>query len=211
MNRFREPVSGFTHLAGALLSAIGLVWLVALTHDDPDKLVSMLVYGFSLIALYSASTVLHLTHGSQRLLNWLRSFDHATIYLLIAGTYTPICYNILSGSWRWGLLSAVWALAEMGIAYKLLFRRRDHSTISTLFYLGMGWMSVIAAPLAIPLLPAGALLLILGGGLLYSVGAVIFAVRRPNFHPYFGFHEVWHLFTMGGSALHFAAIVLYVA
>jgi hemolysin III len=211
MSHFREPVNGFTHLAGAVLGVIGLGVLVWLTREDPAKMASMIVYGVSLILLYTASTTYHLTKGSKNTLDWLRSLDHASIYLLIAGTYTPFCYNVLTNGWRWGMLGIVWALALAGIIYKVVFRHKNHSAISTVLYVGMGWLAVIILPKVITLMAPGALALLVSGGLMYTVGAVIFALKRPNFHPQFGAHEVWHLFVLGGSAFHFAAIVFYVA
>ncbi len=211
MTRFREPVNGFTHLAGAVLGAIGLVVLIALTYDQPDKLLTMIVYGVSLILLYTASTTYHLAKGSQSLQDWLRSLDHAAIYLLIAGTYTPFCYNLLNGGWRWGMLGLVWALALVGIVYKVALRRRSHSQVSTVLYVGMGWLALLMLPHVINRLAPGALGLIIAGGIVYSLGAVIYGLRRPNFHRYFGHHELWHLFVLGGSALHYLAVLLYVA
>lgn len=211
MTRFREPVNGFTHLAGAVLGAIGLIVLIALTYNEPGKLLTMIVYGVSLILLYTASTTYHLTKGSQSLEDWLRSLDHAAIYLLIAGTYTPFCYNLLSGGWRWGMLGLVWALALVGIVYKIALRHRSHSQLSTVLYVGMGWLALLILPHAINRLAPGALGLLIAGGVVYSLGAVIYALRRPNFHRYFGHHEVWHLFVLGGSALHYLAVLLYVA
>ncbi len=210
MHRFREPVSGLTHLAGAILGAAGLVWLVARTWDEPGKMLSMMVYGASLVLLYSASAALHLVKGTPRTILWLARVDHAAIYALIAGTYTPICYNVLTGGWRWGMLSTIWALAVVGIVFKLLYLR-EAGHLSTLLYVGMGWLALLLLPTLLERLPAAAIWLIAGGGLLYSAGAVIFALRRPNLHPHFGFHELWHLFVLGGSALHFAAVLLYVA
>ena len=210
MHRFREPVSGFTHLAGAILGVGALAWLVAQTQHDLGKMLSMAIYGISLVLLYSASAALHLIHGSPRTFLWLKRFDHAAIYALIAGTYTPICYNALAGGWRWGMLSTIWALALVGILGKLLFLK-ESGHLSTLLYVGMGWMAVLVLPALLQRVPLEALLLLLGGGLLYTIGSVIFALQKPNFHPHFGFHEVWHLFVMGGSALHFAAVLLYIA
>lgn len=211
MTRFREPVNGFTHLTGAILGAIGLLVLLFLTRHDPAKMISMLVYGISLILLYTASTVFHLAKGSKSLQDWLRSLDHAAIYLLIAGTYTPFCYNILSGGWRWGMLGLVWALALAGVIYKIALRHHDHSQISTGLYVGMGWLALLVLPHAINRLAPGALALVVGGGLVYTLGAVIFALQRPNLHRHFGHHELWHLFVLGGSALHYFAVLIYVA
>ena len=210
MQRFREPVSGFTHLGGAIAAIIGMILLVALTREDTAKMISMGVYGLSATALFLASTVMHLSYGSPRLQDWLRSLDHAAIYLLIAGTYTPICYNVLTGTWRWGMLGLIWLLALGGIIYKLATRHRAHTALSTAFYVAMGWAALLVLPRALELLPLGALLLIVAGGVIYSLGAVVFATRRPNFHPQFGHHEVWHLFVLAGFALHFAAILFYV-
>ncbi|MCB0077442.1 MAG: hemolysin III family protein [Anaerolineales bacterium] len=207
---FREPISGLTHLAGAIFGFVGLLWLVYLTRDDPAKMTSMIVYGMSIVLLYSASAALHLVKGSARLILWLNRFDHAAIYLLIAGTYTPICVNLLTGNWRLGMLGTIWALAVLGVIYKLIFFKRPNH-LSTLLYLGMGWMAIIAFPELLPRMPAGALWLTVAGGALYSGGALIYAVKRPNFHPEFGSHEIWHLFCLAGSALHYAAIAFYVA
>lgn len=209
MQRFPEPTSGFTHLAAALLSVVGLVWLLEAAHgSDPAKVWSLIVYGSSLILLYSASSALHLIGGTPQTRQLFRRFDHAAIYILIAGSYTPFFYNILTGGWRWGMLGTIWILAVIGVIYKLWFNWRRH--VSTLFYVGMGWTGIIVAPVAIPLVPPGALALILGGGLIYSVGAIIFALDKPNLHRYFNAHDLWHIFVMGGSVLHFAAILLYI-
>lgn len=208
MRCFREPVNGFTHLAGAFLAVVGLVWLLALAWGETAKLVTVLIYGLSMIALYLASATFHLARGSERMLLWLRRLDHAAIYGLIAGTYTPICYAVLDGGWRWGMLALVWGFAVVGAAYKLA-RLRQGSRWSLVFYLVMGWLGLLALPKALAVLPPGAILMIAAGGAAYSVGAAIFAIRRPNFHPHFGHHEIWHLCVLVGSVFHFAAIARY--
>src|SRR5690349_19401261 len=125
MQRFREPVNGFTHLAGALFSVIGTLWLIAATWQDPAKMIAVTVYGLSLIAVYSASAALHLSHGSEQKIFQLERFDHAAIYLLIAGTYTPFCYALLSGAWRVGMLILLWGLALAGVIYKLFIYKQN--------------------------------------------------------------------------------------
>lgn len=204
--RFREPVNGVTHMVGALLAALGLIWLVGLTHGDLAKMISVIIYGVSMIALYSASAIYHLVNGSERLILWLKRFDHAAIYILIAGTYTPFCYNVLSDGWRWLMLGLVWGLAVVGVVYKLCFLR-DGSYLSILFYVVMGWVGLLVLPQALHLLPPSVIVLILAGGLFYTIGAVIFGIERPNFHPLFGHHELWHLFVLGGSTFHFVAVL----
>ncbi len=207
MSYFREPVNGFTHLVGALLAAAGLIWLLVLNQNEPARMVAVAVYGVCMIALYSASATLHLTRGTARVLLWLRRLDHAAIYLLIAGTYTPILYMVLTGAWRWGTLALVWGAAVAGILYKLLFLKQD-GWMSLLIYIGMGFLGTISLPQAVGVLPGDAAILIALGGGIYLAGALIFGFKRPNPLPYFGHHEIWHLFVLGGSAFHFAAIAL---
>ena len=211
MQRFREPMNGFTHLIGVPLGIIGLIWLVSETRDYPEKMISMVIYGVSIILLYAASTTFHLVKGSERTVLRLRRIDHAAIYIMIAGTYTPIVYNVLSGNWRWGILGLVWALAVTGVVYKLLFLHGDRNHLSTLLYVGMGWMGILIFPLALPQMQSGALWLILIGGVVYTIGAVVFTLQKPNLHRHFGHHELWHLFVLAGSALHFAAVLRYIA
>jgi hemolysin III len=209
MHRFREPLSGFSHLAGAVLAAVGLVVLVAMTYHDGARLTTMIIYGSSLVLLYSASATLHLTRAPQPVILWLKRFDHAAIYVLIAGTYTPFCYNLLSGGWRWGLLGTVWALAVVAMFFKLAFHKRS-GKLSTLLYVGLGWLGVLATPQIIHVLPPGGIALLLSGGIVYSVGAIVYSLDDPANRPrYVNFHDIWHFFVLGGSGLHFAAILVY--
>lgn len=208
MRRFPEPTSGFTHLAGAILAAIGLVWLIVYTADTPVKLGSLMVYGVSTILIFVASSALHLIDASPTLHQRLRRFDHAAIFLCIAGTYTPFCFILFTDGWRWGMLAVIWLLAIIGIVYKLCCQWRRG--VSTLVYVGMGWLALIPAPVGIPLLPANAVALLIGGGVVYSVGALVYALDKPNLHRYFNAHDLWHVFVLGGSALHFAAIIYLV-
>lgn len=202
--RGREPVSGLTHAAGAVLALGGMVWLVHLTRHDIPKMLTVIVFGASMIVLYTASAVLHLYRGSKQMIRRLNQFDHAAIYVMIAGTYTPFLYILLAGGWRWGTLVAIWAVAIIGAAIKLVYFWQGH--VSTMLYVSMGWLGVIVAPRILPVLEMPALWLLAGGGVIYMVGALIFALRRPNFHPRFGFHELWHVLVLAGSALHFAAL-----
>lgn len=210
MHRFKEPTSGFTHLAGALFGAIGLILLIAFTWEQPDKMVSMLVYGISLVLLYSASAALHLIKSSPRLHMWLNRFDHAAIYCLIAGTYTPFCYIALTGGWRWGMLAIIWGMAVIGVVFKLFFMKEDGAGhLSTLFYVGMGWVAVFSLPQMLESLPPMAIWGMALGGVIYSAGAVVFALRKPNFHRHFNFHDLWHIFVLAGSGVHFWVVFRY--
>lgn len=206
MQRFREPVNGFTHLAGALLAALGLVWLVIITRDHPAKMVSVAIYGLCNIILYSASAAYHLSNGSERKILWLRRLDHAAIYLLIAGSYTPIFYNVLTGNRRWLILSIVWGLALLGVIYKLVFLK-DAGYLSLMAYIATGWVGAIPVIQSLDLFPPEAVIMFLISGLIYLSGTIVFGLERPNFHRNFGHHELWHVLVMSGSAIHFVALM----
>src|SRR5574341_461851 len=204
LNRFREPVSGLTHLAGAVLASGGLIWLIVATWYDTPRMLAMIVYGVSLIALYASSAALHLIKAPDRVLYWRNRDDHSAIYLLIAGTYTPFCYALLTGAWRWGMLGVIWALALGGVSYKMLFPWKRDSHLSTLVYVGMGWLAIILLPQLLPIMPLPLILLVSAGGVIYTAGAFIYALDNPDVRPRFSFHDAWHLFVLVGSGLHFA-------
>lgn len=209
----REPVNGLTHLAGCVLAVVGLVVLLvgAAGAGRPDQLVAFGVFGASLIFLYSASALYHLLPLSPAGVARLRRLDHMSIFALIAGTYTPFCLLALEGAWRWGLLGLVWGLALGGVLLKLFWMDAPR-WLSVVIYLGMGWVAVIAGPELFRALPAGGIAWILAGGLIYSAGALVYGLKRPNPAPgIFGFHELWHLFVLAGSACHFWAVLGYVA
>ncbi len=207
----REPVSGLTHLAGVALAAVGSGLLLATAAGRPDRLVAFGVFGCSLVALYASSALYHLLPLSPRGVARLRRVDHMTIFVLIAGTYTPVCLLALDGGWRAGLLGVVWGLALCGVLLKLLWMGAPRQ-LSVALYLAMGWLAVVAAPAIFRAVPAGGVAWFLGGGLAYSVGAVVYGLKRPDPLPgVFGFHELWHLFVLAGSACHFWAMLRYIA
>jgi hemolysin III len=206
-----EPFSCYSHLVGVLLAISGLVVLLGLSRGDPWRLVAFSIYGASLILLYLASTVYHwlLLPIAQR--KWLNRIDHVAIFLLIAGTYTPVCLVTLRGGWGWSVFGVVWGVALAGMILKLFFRSLPR-WISASLYLGMGWTAVVAVVPLVRAFPPPALLWLLAGGLLYTAGAVIYATRRPNPFPrVFGFHEIFHLFVLGGSISHFVFMLRWVA
>lgn len=207
--KLREPVSGLTHGVGALLSLAGLVYLVywAAVQGTVWHLVSFVIFGVSLILLYTASALYHLLPLSPRGVEILRRVDHMMIYVLIAGTYTPFCLVPLRGPWGWSLLVTVWGLAVLGMVTKIFWLHAPR-WLSTAFYLGMGWLVLVAAVPLARQAPASALAWMAAGGLFYSVGAVVYALKRPNPIPrWFGFHELWHLFVLAGSASHYLAVL----
>lgn len=208
----RETVSGVTHLIGAILSVIGLIWLLSLTRENIVQMVVMLLYGVSLIAVFSASARLHLSRGTREYMLKLRRHDHAAIYFVIAGTYTPLIVMLVDGPWRWLILTVIWGICLFGIVWKLrLLQYNDNTLMSTGLYLLVGWFGLICAPLWVNQLDTLTLGLIFAGGIIYSIGAVIFVLERPNLARHFGFHELWHILVMAASLLHFLAIARVVA
>jgi hemolysin III len=208
--RLREPVNGLTHLVGALLAFVGLIVLLA-SAGRVNQIVAFGIFGLSLIALYAASALYHLLPLSPRGTARLRRLDHMMIFVLIAGTYTPFCLLALEGGWRVGLLGLIWGLALCGILLKLLWMGAPR-WLSVALYLGMGWIALAAAPALFQVMPAGGMAWVLAGALVYSAGALIYGLKRPNPVPgVFGFHELWHLFVMAGSACHFWAVLGYIA
>jgi hemolysin III len=200
---------GWSHAAAALVSVAGLVSLVVITRQDPAKLVSMVVYGTGLVLLFAVSATYHIFNWPPRVKDWLRRADHATIFVFIAATYTPLVYNVLDGWWRLGVLIAIWICALAGVIGAAPFLRIPRAALAGL-YLAMGWIAVVAlVPLTAALGWAAAILMALGG-LQYSLGAAAYAFRRPRLWPrVFGYHEVFHLAVITASITFYVIVVYY--
>jgi hemolysin III len=200
-----EIANSFTHGIGLILSLAGLAVLIFLawTKGDKSHIIGCSIYGATLVLVYAAST---LYHGVQnpRIKHIFRLFDHAAIYLVIAGTYTPFTLISLRGFWGWTLLVLVWSLSLFGIAFKIAFVNR-YKGVSMALYLVIGWLAVIAAKPIITSIPLGCLVLIMGGGAAYMTGLVFFAWERLPFS-----HTIWHIFVIVGSVCHYCAVVFYV-
>ena len=210
--KIKDPVSGFSHLAGAVLSSIGLYLLVryAAANGTVWHIVSFSIFGASLILLYTASSLYHLLVVGEKSSKILRRIDHIMIYVLIAGTYTPVCLIPLRGGWGWSLLISIWGIAMAGIILKILWFDAPR-WLYPLFYVVMGWLIVIAFVPLIRTLPIAAMLWLVAGGLLYTAGAVIYGTKWPKLKSkVFGFHEVFHLFVLYGSFCHFWLMFRYV-
>ena len=206
---FKDPISGLTHLGSALFGVLGAAILIWLSPAGLAR-VAMVIYGISLVLLFSASATYHLVQTTSKREEWLRKFDHIAIFLLIAGTYTPVCLVVLTGGWRWGLLIPVWGLAAAGGIFKLVWVRSPR-WMSAGIYVVMGWLGVIGVAQLLRALPLAGLGWLLLGGLFYTGGAVIYATKRPNFLPgVFGFHELWHLFVSAGGAAHYIFVAAYI-
>ncbi len=209
--RLREPVNGLTHLVGAALSVVALVVLVwlAIAARDARQLVGFTIFGLSQIALYTASGLYHSLRLSPAGIARLRRLDHMMVFVLIAGTYTPFCLIALHGGWRWGLLGTIWGIALGGLILKARWMHAPR-WLSTAIYVLMGWVVIVATPVLLESLPAGALRGLLAGGVVYSIGAVIYALKRPNLIPgVFEAHALWHCFVLAGSACFFWVMVVY--
>jgi hemolysin III len=201
-----ERLNSITHLIGTSLALAGLVVLVAHAArlGDPWKTVSFSIYGATLVALYFFSTLYHSTRGKVKMI--FRTLDHAAIYLLIAGTYTPLTLVTLRGTWGWWLFGTIWGLAITGMLQDLLSTRR-RSILSVAIYLSMGWLVVIAIRPLSHALPVEGLIWIITGGLFYSIGVVFYALDKKISYA----HTIFHLFVLAGSACHYFAILLHVA
>ncbi len=208
---FREPASGFSHLVGAILSVVALISLlyVGITNRDVWQIVSFSIFGTSLILLYSASTIYHLVNSTEKVVDILQKIDHSMIFVLIAGTYTPICLTLLRGSLGFWLLSLVWFCAVFGILFKMFFFNIPR-VLYTGIYLLMGWIAVF---IVVPLYNAGgarSIIWLLAGGLFYTAGGVIYAIQKPNIFPsWLGFHELFHVFVILGSTAHYVMILRF--
>ncbi|MHB8088760.1 MAG: PAQR family membrane homeostasis protein TrhA [Anaerolineaceae bacterium] len=211
ISKFRDPVSGLIHLFSALLALVGLVLLLVLTNGQGLKQLSMGIYGVSLVTLFTASAVYHLANPAESALLKLRKFDHSAIYVLIAGTYTPILINFFSGFLRWGFLVLIWGIALAGVIVKL-FVINAPRWVTAGVYLVMGWMAVLIVKPMLQSMPPAALWWMLAGGLTYSIGAVIYITKKLDLWPgIFGFHEVWHVFVSLAALCHFVMIFRYIA
>ena len=212
-NYLREPINGFTHLAGAVLSFIGLLALVIKTTiNNPSTiaLTAVIIFGVSMILLYTASATYHLVVSSDKVVSFLRRLDHAMIFILIAGSYTPFCLIALDGSIGWVLFGLITLIAVTGVSFKLIWFNCPR-WISTIIYVGMGWIAIF---LIVPLYNALSLqgiLLLVGGGIFYTIGAVIYATKPKALKfKNFGYHEIFHIFIMLGTLTHFICVFKYV-
>ena len=208
LSKFREPVSGLTHLFGAILSILGLNILIQ--HSVITYKSSLIVFGISLILLYTASSVYHLVSASDKAIMILRRIDHSMIYVLIAGTYTPICMIALKGRLGSSLCAAIWALALTGIILKIFWFNAPR-WLYTFFYVFMGWIAIFAIYPLTKAISFSGILWLIAGGVSYTIGAVIYAAKWPKItSELFGFHEIFHIFVLLGSFCHFWMMFKYV-
>ena len=202
---FEELANGITHGIGLVLSIVGLAVLVFLSvmRGNAWHIVGCTTFGVSLVLLYTASTMYH-SFRTPRWKRILKTLDHAAIYLLIAGTYTPFTLVNLRGFWGWTLFTLVWSLSVFGILWKI-FNVDRYQIISTLIYVAMGWLVVIAIKPLFLGIPLSGIAWLVAGGLFYTVGVIFFAANRIPYN-----HAIWHVFVLAGSICHYIAVMLYV-
>ena len=209
----REPFCGLSHGLGILLSVAALVVLLVLARGDVWHTVAFAIYGVSLIMLYTASTLYHSLWVRPQQIVRLMRFDHVAIFLLIAGTYTPVCLVNLrhAGAWGWTLFGIEYGLAFVGILCTLAWRGfPDWARIA--IYVVMGWLVCLALPAVHHVLPPAGVAWLFGGGAAYSIGTIVFATDKPHLWPgKFNAHDLWHVFVLAGSACHFVLMALFIA
>jgi len=200
-----ERFNAWTHLFGALFALTGAVWLIVIAAASGDllKTVSVTVYGLTLVTLYSISTVYHSVRG--RVKRVLRKLDHLSIYLLIAGSYTPFCLITLRGPWGWSLFGIIWSLAAIGMLQEIK-PRSEARVMSLVIYAVMGWIVLVAIQPLLENLGTAGFVWLAAGGVFYTVGIIFFAFDERFRH----WHGIWHLFVIAGSLMHFIAILFYV-
>ncbi|MCX9155284.1 hemolysin III family protein [Niveibacterium sp. 24ML] len=200
-----ERFNAWTHLVGAVLALTGAIWLlaIAITSGDGWKVFSMAVYGVALVLLYSSSTIYHSVRGRAKRI--LQKLDHLSIYLLIAGSYTPFCLISLRGPWGWSLFATVWTLAIVGMIQEIK-PRSEARVMSLVIYAVMGWIVLVAVKPLIASLGTAGFMWLAAGGIFYTVGIIFFAFDERFRH----WHGIWHLFVIAGSLMHFIAVLCYV-
>lgn len=214
-HKIKDPGSAITHFIGMLMTLLAAIPLLIKAHRQPDPVCtfSLAIFVISMFLLYTASTLYHTFDLSERANRYLKKFDHMMIFVMIAGSYTPICLVVLGGKLGFRLFVFIWAIALAGISLKA-FWVYCPKWVSSVIYIAMGWTCVLAFSPIVNALPPKGFYLLLAGGIIYTVGGVIYALKLPIFnsrHKYFGSHEVFHLFVLGGSICHFILMYNFVA
>ena len=213
--KIKDPGSALTHFIAMILALCAASPLIIKAAAEPDKshVLALSIFIVSMILLYAASTIYHTLDISPKINRMLRKVDHMMIFILIAGTYTPVCMLVLGDRTGWIMLALVWGIAAAGILINALWITCP-KWFSSVIYIAMGWVCVLVFGPLLKTLSTPAFLWLLAGGIIYTVGGVIYALKLPIFnakHKFFGSHEVFHLFVMGGSVCHFIFMYLYVA
>ena len=210
LGKMTNPVRGFLHGSAAVVSAAGMALLVSRSAPDRIRVLSMMVFGISMIGLYTASALYHSVPWRETWKKRMQRVDHSMIFVLVAGTYTPIAVNVLDGAWRTVTLAVVWGAAAIGIAQKIAFPKVP-DWFSIALQTTMGWFAIIPFLELVEALSNGAIALMVAGGLSYTIGLILLAHERPQLFPrIFSHHEVFHILVILGSLFHFLMILWYV-
>ena len=213
--RIKDPGSAITHFIAMLLAAAAAAPLLlkAWRGEGQMHVTALAIFILSMVGLYGASTIYHTLDISPKINRLLRKIDHMMIFILIAGTYTPVCMIVLGDQTGWSLLALVWGIAAVGILINACWITCP-KWFSSLIYIAMGWVCILAITKIIQALPKAGFLWLLAGGIIYTLGGIIYAMKLPLFnnrHRYFGSHEIFHLFVMGGSLCHYVMMYRFVA
>jgi len=204
LSKLKEPFSGLSHLAGAVISIPVTIALAVYAYFNSSPVFAFVIFGISLLLLYSASAVYHLLPVSDKITAVLRKVDHSMIFVLIAGTYTPVALGPMRGAWGYTLFGVIWGIAIAGILMKVFWLGAPR-WLSTSIYVLMGWTAIIFFVPLVRTVSIAGIILVVTGGVLYTLGALIYGTKRPKLNlKIFGYHELFHLFVLGGSATHIA-------
>ena len=206
---FRDTVSGMTHLAAAVVAIAGTVFLCTYSSGGLAEVVSKLIFGLSMVFLFAASATYHLVLGPEKLIATLKKVDHSMIYVLIAGTYTPVVTVCFAGALQLSYIIGVWVLALLGVIFKVFYAGRFRM-VSTILYILMGWGIIFAIVPLFRVVGVGGLVLLFFGGILYSIGAIFYILKKPNYSKDFGFHELFHVLIILAAGAFYAFILVYV-
>ena len=205
----KEKFSSASHLFGAILAIFGTIILTLKSIGNTANIIVAIIYGFSTFFLFISSAIYHAQKKEENEESFWRKLDHIAIFIMIAGTYTPICFLFLDGIWRWSILLLQWILVISGVILKLLVLNTPRWVTITI-YLVQGWVAIIPIYQLTKVMPLGSILLLFAGGLSYTIGAIIYKLKKPNPLPEkFGFHEIFHIWILIGAILHY--IPMYIA
>jgi len=203
--RPQERISCYSHLAGAFAAFAGMVYLIHVAQTSAAHVAVSIVYGFSVILLFLASASYHALKQNENEISLWRKLDHSAIFFMIAGTYTPVCYIYLSGYWKWSIIILQWVLVIAGMFLKFFYLKAPRY-FSTIIYLLMGWIGIVAIKEFLTAMPPVAVFYLFAGGASFTVGAIFYAIKKPAWGSGFGFHEIFHLFVLLGGVFHYLLV-----
>jgi len=202
----QETFNFYSHLAGVLLSVAGMIFLFRVASESVPAIITALIYGLSIIFLFSASSLYHAFKKEENEVSFWRRMDRLAIFFMIAGTYTPVCYFCLDGTWRWAMISLQWGLVGFGVLSQLFFPKAPRS-LYAIIYLIMGWLAIFPMGQILSNMSSPQKILLFTGGIAFTAGGLIYAIKRPRLLPgIFSFHELFHIFVLMGGVLHYAMI-----